>query len=379
MPLGQIDLDPLACLALRHFPQVRLLSEAHAKEHAIEVHLPFIQRLWENHTLPQLIPLVVGSIGQSELLSIFRMLHTNRSTLFIISSDLSHFKPYLVANDFDTYSCQKILALENQLNAEQACGYIGINAMLAWAKENSWKIQQLGYCNSGDAQISTPSNMKNKVVGYASFAIYPQASASSSPTLSQEQGQTLCHWAYLAIRQAIHPNARDTNACIPQPEDYPEWSKVPAATFVTLYLDGKLRGCIGSLAAHKALFQDTQHNACNAALRDPRFSPVSPNLLEQLSIEVSVLTPAKHLSYLNQAHALWQLRPYIDGVILSYQQNGRVFKSTFLPQVWESIPDPIAFMAHLKQKAGMPTDFWSNEIQLSTYQVEKFHYVRPTP
>lgn len=153
----------------------------------------------------------------------------------------------------------------------------------------------------------------------------------------------------------------------------PEQAAHPAlaqrgAVFVTLTRNGELRGCIGSLEAWRPLYQDISANAIAAAFRDPRFPPLSVEELAVIRVEVSLLTPAQPMSFTSEADAVAQLRPLIDGVILEYGKH----RGTFLPQVWESLPEAQQFMAQLKRKAGLPPNFWSNELKLSRYQVEKW-------
>jgi uncharacterized protein len=145
------------------------------------------------------------------------------------------------------------------------------------------------------------------------------------------------------------------------------------ATFVTLTQRGDLRGCIGSLEAWRPLAQDVQENALAAAFRDPRFEPLSANELPVTRVEVSLLTPAEPMSFASEADALAQLRPEIDGVIFSAGNR----RSTFLPQVWEQLPDPASFMAHLKQKAGLPAAYWGPDVRLERYSVKKWKEVAP--
>ena len=140
------------------------------------------------------------------------------------------------------------------------------------------------------------------------------------------------------------------------------------ATFVTLTQRGQLRGCIGSLEAWRPLREDVQQNALAAAFRDPRFDPLGAEELPLTRVEVSLLTPAAPLSFTSEADALAQLRPNIDGVIFSAGRH----RSTFLPQVWEQLPDPAVFMAHLKQKAGLPATYWGADVRLERYQVQKW-------
>lgn len=139
----------------------------------------------------------------------------------------------------------------------------------------------------------------------------------------------------------------------------------PGASFVTLTEDGRLRGCIGSLEARRPLRADVAGNAVAAATRDPRFLPVAPEEVARLRIEVSVLTPQRPLEAVSREEALARLRPGVDGVVL---EDG-YHRATFLPQVWEQLPDPDAFLGHLARKAGLSPSHWSPRTRLFIYEV----------
>ena len=143
----------------------------------------------------------------------------------------------------------------------------------------------------------------------------------------------------------------------------------PGATFVTLHRLGSLRGCIGRLqAGSHSLDEDVRLNARRAAFSDPRFPALEVHEWSALEVEVSLLDPPEPMTVGSEAHALDLLRPGVDGVILGWRGH----QSTFLPQVWEQLPEPRVFLAHLKRKAGLPSDFWHAEVQLSRYRVRKF-------
>lgn len=146
------------------------------------------------------------------------------------------------------------------------------------------------------------------------------------------------------------------------------WLREPGASFVTLKLDGELRGCIGTVDPHRPLGDDVARNARSAAFRDPRFPPVSPAEMPRLQVEVSVLSPREPLPAASEPEALARLRPGIDGIALEYHGTS----ATFLPQVWESLPEPRDFLEHLKRKAGLPARFWHPDVRLSRYTVEKY-------
>jgi AmmeMemoRadiSam system protein A len=176
----------------------------------------------------------------------------------------------------------------------------------------------------------------------------------------EERGKILLPIARAAIARALSlPHAADETA---------PWLGEHGACFVTLTQDGELRGCIGTLQAHRSLLADIKSNAVSAALRDPRFSPLTTEELDITAVEISLLSPTKAMEVRHEADALAQLRPGEDGIVFEY----RHYRSTFLPQVWEQLPQPHQFMAQLKRKAGLPADFWVEGIRLSRYAVTKW-------
>lgn len=178
-----------------------------------------------------------------------------------------------------------------------------------------------------------------------------------------ERGQLLTRLARNAIA------SRFDGATPVQP--HPDWLDGEAATFVTLTQHGQLRGCIGTLEAHRPLVEDLEHNARAAAFGDPRFPPLVEEELDHTQVEVSILSKPEPILFMDESDALAQLRPGIDGVIMESGWH----RATFLPQVWQQLPDPVQFMAHLKQKAGLSTGYWSDELRLYRYTVEKFKEV----
>jgi AmmeMemoRadiSam system protein A len=153
-------------------------------------------------------------------------------------------------------------------------------------------------------------------------------------------------------------------------EDFPPKLREPGVTFVTLTINGQLRGCVGALEAYQPLIEDVREHTISAALRDFRFSPVLPDELAAIEIEISRLTAPQLFAYRNAEDLLAKLRPGIDGVVLS---DG-LRRATFLPQVWEKLPEPELFLEHLCQKMGAPADLWRKKhLEVLIYQVEEFH------
>jgi AmmeMemoRadiSam system protein A len=177
---------------------------------------------------------------------------------------------------------------------------------------------------------------------------------------SDPLGQALLAIARNAINQRC---GQESCAVTPHPA-----LAQPGATFVTLTQRGELRGCIGSLEPYRTLALDVAENAVAAAFRDPRFPPLTKDELARTRIEVSLLDAAQAIDFSDEADAIARLRPGIDGLILTHGTR----RATFLPQVWEALPDPQRFLAQLKLKAGLPADFWDDAISLSRYGVQKW-------
>lgn len=151
-------------------------------------------------------------------------------------------------------------------------------------------------------------------------------------------------------------------------EDFPETLRRVGAVFVTLRKEGRLRGCIGSYLARRPLVEDVAENAFAAAFRDPRFSPVSQEEFDSLEIHISLLEPPAPLHVGSRDALLTALRPGVDGLLLEDPPH----RATFLPQVWEALPDPKDFLEELLLKAGLPRDHWSDTIRFQRYEVEEF-------
>ncbi len=178
---------------------------------------------------------------------------------------------------------------------------------------------------------------------------------------------------YLIVRNALekcvrNPQQAPTDDALPG--ELPDFLRRPGACFVTLMKNGALRGCIGTLEACRPLLQDLQHNACAAALRDPRFPPVEADELELLEIHVSLLSEPEPMQFDSEQDLLAQLQPGRDGLIL--RDGPR--QGTFLPSVWESLPEREQFWTELKHKAGLPSDHWSDSLQVERYHTRCFRF-----
>ena len=348
-PLGEVMLDRDGMWQLNGLPQVIRSAAAHQMEHSLEVQLPFLQQVLGDF---QLLPLAVGEATAAEVAEVLEAVWGGDETLIVISSDLSHFLPDALARKVDGGTVQAILAMNSHLNHEQACGATPINGLLLAARKHGLHPVVLDVRNSSDT-----AGDRDRVVGYAAFAF---AATSDADALDSEKGATLLKLARSEIASKLgEPAAKPVKAV---------WLQEPGASFVTLTRQGELRGCIGTLEAHRPLGVDVRENAVAAAFRDPRFMPLTRGEFDDVRVEVSVLSPTEPLQVKDESAALAVLRPNIDGVVFEYGH----YRSTFLPQVWEQLPKPAEFLAHLKRKAGLPVDFWADQVRLSRYTVSKW-------
>jgi MEMO1 family protein len=346
-PLGQVPVDAEALRAVQDLPQVVCSDAAHALEHSLEVQLPFLQQQLGEFALA---PFAVGRASVEEVAQVLERLWGGRETLIVISTDLSHYHSYEEARSIDSATLARIAACATDIDHEEACGATPLNGLLSLATKRKLPVRLLAACNSGDT-----AGGKRQVVGYSSFALYDGAEVSPG-----QAREVLLGIACGAIEQQLFGKAVTSL-------DAP-WLKQAGATFVTLKKNGALRGCIGSLQAQRPLAVDVAQNALGAAFHDPRFAALTADEWPQCEVEISLLCAPRLLRFADEADLVAQIRPGEDGLILE-AQGGR---GTFLPQVWESIPETRAFLRELVNKAGLPPDTPLARCRILRYRVVKF-------
>jgi len=351
-PLGRIPVDGEAIVSIRGLPQVVESAATHAEEHALEVQLPFLQRVLGEFSL---VPLVVGDAAPEKVAEVLERLWGGAETLIVISSDLSHYHSYESARRIDAATVQAILGFDAGISHEQACGATPVAGMLIAARRKGLAAELLDCRNSGDT-----AGDKTRVVGYASFAL-----ASESPRYGAEHGSKLLQIARQSISASLVAGGKPATPPAEEP-----WLRESRATFVTLMQGDELRGCVGALEAQRALAEDVAENARAAAFEDARFTPMTRDEFARTDIEVSLLSTPKRLTFEGHADLIGRLRPGVDGIILEQSEEGK--HATFLPQVWEGLPDPEQFIAHLKQKAGIAQSVDIRRCRVKRYSVLKW-------
>jgi len=358
-PLGVIDLHLEDIRRLREQPEIFIIPPplSEKKEHSVEVILPFLQTWLDSF---RLIPMVVGD-ASPELISRALMPLLDEETLVIASSDLSHYLSYSQAVVRDKETIEWIINLQSEKlvnSRNRACGKIPIAVVINLAQAYNWQPVFVHYSNSGDA-----AGNRDRVVGYSVIAFY--GGQSMAKRITKKQGAALVQLARKTIFERLGLKAENPDIDLEKEPALQEHT----GTFVTLTINGALRGCIGSLTADESIVTGIQRNAINAAFQDPRFAPLTKEEAVQMAVEVSILTPPQPLEYKNSKDLLAKLTPHVDGVIIQKS----LARATFLPQVWEQLSDKEVFLEHLCVKAGLPPNAWEHqELKVFTYQVQYF-------
>jgi AmmeMemoRadiSam system protein B/AmmeMemoRadiSam system protein A len=346
-PLGLVTIDQEAIASIDDMKQVTRRDDAHREEHSLEVHLPFLQSLLGEFTL---VPLVVGQATATETGQVLARLWGGRETLIVISTDLSHFEDYETARRMDGATATAIESLKaSDISQPQACGRIPVSGLLTIAASRHMTVERLDLCNSGDT-----AGTKDRVVGYGAWSFHEPEGNSDRDLLERYRGE-LFRVGQASIRYGLEkgkPPAVDVKSFAAPLQPH-------RATFITLKKSGQLRGCIGTITAHRPFVEDIVENAYAAAFRDHRFAPLQAEDAKSTSLSISLLGKPEAMTFTSEADFMAQLRPGSDGLIIRDGDQ----RAVFLPQVWTDLPQPAMFLSHLKRKAGMADDHWSTSFQ----------------
>lgn len=355
LPGLEIAIDAQAREILVDQDLAHVEDAAHDQEHGVETQLPFLHRL---HPQARVVPLVIGREKGDQVARIVDALAGMADTppLFVLSSDLSHFLTLERAQVHDAETAKLIeTGKAGQLTGAHACGAAAIRGFMTSEYGRGMRVQRLAMANS--AAVTRDAS---RTVGYGAWAFHD---TTDEILLSEHRTALLNaarHTLVSRVERGVAPDV-DINGFAPAPCGH-------GAAFVTLQKSGQLRGCIGSLRAHRPLVADVAENTVKAAFDDPRFPQVAAGELPEITIKIAVLSPSSPMRFADEADLLAQVKPGRDGLILS--DRGR--RGVFLPMVWDNLPEPAAFLAALKQKAGLPNDYWSDTVQIERFCAESF-------
>lgn len=364
-PLGEVEVDTALCQQLSKDAKLfKYDKRAHLREHCLEVELPFLQ--YHLKTMPPIVPLVIATDEPDILVELSTALqpYFNERNLWVISSDFSHYPDYDEACKVDLRTAEAITSGNAQMLANiidrnerehirglstSACGLSAIITLLLNLHfESQMKVEHIMYRNSGDSIYGD----KERVVGYNSFIVHPEKRDTQDFSLTRDEMRTLLEIA----RESI------TSACNYQPMphiDITDNLTKKLGAFVTLHKNDRLRGCIGHFGEDVPLCRIVEEMAQAAAFEDPRFPKVTADELEDITIEISVLTPLRRIQSADE---------FIYGKQGIYMRKG-YHSGTFLPQVALEVDwTKEEFLGHCsRDKAGIGWNGW-RDAELYTYE-----------
>ena len=347
-PLGEIDVNQQINQELVEKFECEFEDEAFVDEHSAEVQVPFIQTFLHQ---VKIIPILVGH-NKEKVTRIIDYYWQNPENGFVISSDLSHFYTSADARKIDFETADMIETKDTEkFNPLQACGAVGVLALTDFAKAKNYSLIRVGLVNSGDI---TGDN--TRVVGYGSWLLFD---GEKNRFIKKYFSDFVIDVCKKSIQAGFDKK-------IPSFEKIPVVFEQPGACFVTLEKHEGLRGCIGSIIAHKTLIDDLVHNAQNSAFSDPRFQPLRQDELDELSIDVSLLSTPEKMEFEDEADLINQIRPFVDGIII----KDKGYQAVYLPSVWEQLPEKSLFLNSLKIKAGMPPKHFSETFEAYRFTTE---------
>ena len=367
-PLGTVPIDRAVVERLINEKLVGVLDAAHAREHSLEVQIPFLQQALGEFAL---VPIAAGDAPPEAVASLLDAVWGGPETLIVISTDLSHYLDYRACQEIDSRTASAIERFDwGALGPDNACGRVPVRGLLAVAQRRGMSIVRLDLRNSGDT-----AGPRDRVVGYGSWALFEPAGQEREEAVAADEtalatvGPTLIELACASIAYWL------IEGC-PKPvtvtSGLPAILAAPGAVFVTLQHAGQLRGCVGSVIAQRPLIADVADNAFKAAFKDPRFQPLRFDELDGLDLSIALLTPPAPIQFVDEPDLLAQLRPNIDGLIIEDGPH----RALFLPAMWRHFPDPRQFLNQLKQKAGLDAERWSPTFRASRFGTAQ---IRPQP
>ncbi|MCQ2743437.1 MAG: AmmeMemoRadiSam system protein B [bacterium] len=355
-PLGSLEVNNKRLKEIAEKFPCLISNEVFENEHSIEVQLPFIQNISTPKIMSakdfvkefkkighkiKIIPILVGKCDYrliSDLISTYW-----EDSSFVISSDLSHYYSKQECRQIDTYTATIIETGKLEyFQPAQACGLVGIMGLIDFANNNDCTMIRSMMYNSGDITGET-----DKVVGYGSWFLYTD---TKNDYIEKYYSKYITQTAIASIINSL--NGKEF-----APKEIPPILTQYGACFVTLKLNGVLRGCIGSIYPTKPLILDLVDNAKNAAFNDPRFEPISERELPYIEVTVSILSSIEKIPFKDERDLLNKIYPY--GIIISDRNN----RAVYLPEVWEQLPNKEVFLNSLKEKAGLNPNYFSKNLE----------------
>ena len=345
-PLGNLIQNLDLSKEFAKFCDCQINNYAFEKEHSVEVQLPFIKYLLPN---AKIIPILYGCENFKNLSESIKKFYVNKENAFVISSDLSHFYPEKEAVRIDTYTANMIERNDvTDFEMEQACGAVGICGALNFAKTKKYNFIRIGLTNSSEITQNS-----SRVVGYGSWFLFE---GQKNEFIKDFYSKLIIKIAKESILTGLQLGCTHL--------EYPCVFEETGACFVTLKINGELRGCMGSIMPYRSLIKDLYSNAHAAAFSDSRFALLTTDEFKHLQVSVSLLSQPERIDFSSEADLLCKITPHKDGLII---RDG-LYEAVFLPSVWDMLPEKLDFLKALKKKAGMNENYSSETMEAFIFQ-----------
>lgn len=348
IPTGNIEINQEINTQLIEKYNANFNDDALKYEHSIEIELPVLNEIFKDI---KIVPVLIGDEDYNTVTKIIDEYYNDAQNGFIISSDLSHFLTDSKAKELDNKTAEMIENGDlNGFSHNQACGATGIAGLVEFANKNDYSLIRIDMQNS-----SAASGDVFRVVGYGCWFLYEGTKNEFLKKYYSEFIINLCKTTIDSVFTHIPVNI-----------SFPDVFKETGACFVTLKEYDNLRGCIGSIIAHRPLIDDIISHAKNAAFNDTRFTPVTKDETDKLKINVSLLSVPKKIYFRGENDLLSKIVPHKDGIII----KDKMYQAVYLPSVWEELPDKNVFLKSLKMKAGLSPDYFSTTFEAYRFYTE---------
>ena len=360
MPNQRFEVDQELTDKLLKIQGIGFDSDAHEAESSLEMQLPFVSAVFGKDV--KIMPILVEDASIEQVSDLIAAVWGGPETVIVISTDMSSGKQEEKVKS-DIYDISKLLEKEEytKIKSRHFCAPLLVAGLLAYVRENHFSVQTIELQTSADAFPGA-----DKVVGFGEFGVYETNDGAEDNKVQMENILQANQESLLRVAaQSIVTGFERGRPLRLRESRYPEELRQKGATFVNIYYNGALRGSAGSCEPNSSILEDIAENAYAAAFSDFRFIPLNEEEIKNAEITISILTRPSPVRFENEKDLLAKIKPHQDGLILRERSN----KALFLPQVWETFSSPEEFLAYLKQKAGLPMDYWSPTVKVYRFDV----------
>ena len=361
MPNRRFEVDHGLVEKLIKMQGIGFDNDAHEAESSLEMQLPFINAVFGKDV--KIVPVLVEDASIEQISDLIDAVWGGPETVIVISTDM------LTGKDAETVrkaigTTARVLEKKDYtlVKPQDFCAPLPVMGMLSYARENNLEVRTLDLQTSADSYPMT-----DKVIGFGAFGVYEKDETSKED--SRERLEGILHANQEALlrvaAQSVISGFERGRALRVRETRYPEELREKGATFVNIYYNGVLRGSAGSTEPVRSILEDVAENAYAAAFSDFRFVPLSEDEIKNAEISVSFLTYPEPVRFEDEKDLLTRITPQEDGLILKERAN----RALFLPQIWETFSSPHEFLVHLKQRAGLPADYWSPTVKVYRFKV----------